>query len=68
MNQNPPSPLIDITLFQDAIENDVVIITANQRLANQIHQVWGSINIWQSRRLDNTSHYVFRALAKPLLG
>ena len=62
MNQNPPSPLIDITLFQDAIENDVVIITANQRLANQIHQVWGQLisgnqGVWTTPRIMSLEHW-----------
>lgn len=55
-------PLIDITLFQDAIENDVVIITANQRLANQIHQAWGQLisnnqGVWTTPRVMPLEHW-----------
>ena len=34
-------PLIDISLFRDAIERDCLILTPNQRLAAKIIQAWG---------------------------
>ncbi len=34
-------PLIDISLFRDAIQRDCLILTPNQRLAAKIMQAWG---------------------------
>jgi len=34
-------PLIDISLFRDAIQRDCLILTPNQRLAAKIIQAWG---------------------------
>jgi probable DNA repair protein len=56
MNPNRLSPLIDISLFRNAIEKNYLILTANQRLANQIHQAWGEsllgVNrVWNTPRI-----------------
>ena len=49
MKPNQLSPLIDISLFRNAIEKNYLILTANQRLANQIHQAWGESSLGVNR-------------------
>lgn len=55
-------PLIDISLFRDAIEKNHLILTANQRLAAQIQQAWGqsllsSTNVWPTPRIMSLEHW-----------
>lgn len=56
-------PLINIAPFRDAIEKNQLILTANQRLAAQIHQAWGkSINhkaqVWKAPRVMSLEHWL----------
>lgn len=56
-------PLINIAPFRDAIENNRLILTANQRLAAQIQQAWGkSINdkaqVWKAPRVMSLEHWL----------
>ena len=55
--------LINIAPFQDAIGNNQLILTANQRLAAQIQQAWGtSINnktqVWKAPRVMSLEHWL----------
>jgi ATP-dependent helicase/nuclease subunit B len=55
--------LIDISLFRDAIENNQLILTANQRLAAQIQQAWGQsiddqTTVWQAPRVMSMEHWL----------
>ena len=62
MNPNRLSPLIDISLFNKAIEKNHLILTANQRLANEIQQAWGQSilgtqAVWTSPRIMSLEHW-----------
>jgi len=55
--------LIDISLFRDAIENNQLILTANQRLAAQIQQAWGQsqhnkATVWSPPRVISMEHWL----------
>jgi probable DNA repair protein len=57
------SPLINIALFRDAIDNNHLILTANQRLASQIHQAWGQskqaeASVWPMPRVMSMEHWL----------
>ena len=57
------SPLINIALFRDAIDNNHLILTANQRLASQIHQAWGQLkqaetSVWSMPRVMSMEHWL----------
>ncbi|CAI8325193.1 MAG: Uncharacterised protein [Porticoccaceae bacterium UBA1117] len=56
-------PLIDISLFRDAIERDSLIITPNHRLAAKIAEAWAlecrSNNaVWQTPRVLAVDHWL----------
>jgi ATP-dependent helicase/nuclease subunit B len=57
------SPLINIAPFRDAIAENQLILTANQRLAMQIKQAWGklsqhqNISVWRSPRVMSIEHW-----------
>jgi probable DNA repair protein len=56
-------PLINIEPFRDAIDKNQLILTANQRLAAQIQQAWGSsINdktkVWRAPRVMSLEHWL----------
>ena len=62
MNPNRLSPLIDISLFRNTIEKNHLILTANQRLANEIQQAWGQSilgtqAVWTSPRIMSLEHW-----------
>ena len=42
-------PLINISLFRAAIEQDILILTPNHRLAAQINHAWG-LNVKTARQ------------------
>ena len=56
-------PLIDITLFQQAINDDRLIITPNHRLAAKITEAWGNHcrstqRVWHSPRVFSVDHWL----------
>ena len=54
-------PLIDISLFRDAIEQDRLILTPNHRLAAKIHDAWGAsieASVWQTPRVYAIDHWL----------
>ena len=56
-------PLIDITLFQQAINDDRLIITPNHRLAAKITEAWGihcrsTQRVWHSPRVFSVDHWL----------
>ena len=56
-------PLINIAPFRDAIENNRLILTANQRLAAQIQQAWGrsihdKTQVWKAPRVMSLEHWL----------
>ena len=56
-------PLINIALFRDAIEKNQLILTANQRLAAQIKQAWGTsvkdkTTVWKAPRVMSLEHWL----------
>ena len=56
-------PLINIAPFRDAIENNQLILTANQRLAAQIQQAWGrsihdKTQVWKAPRVMSLEHWL----------
>jgi ATP-dependent helicase/nuclease subunit B len=56
-------PLINIAPFRDAIENNRLILTANQRLAAQIQQAWGKsiydkAQVWKAPRVMSLEHWL----------
>jgi len=58
------SPLINIAPFRDAIAENQLILTANQRLAMQIKQAWGQLSqdqntpVWRSPRVMSIEHWL----------
>ena len=58
------SPLINIAPFHEAIAENQLILTANQRLAMQIKQAWGkssqdqNIPVWRSPRVMSIEHWL----------
>ena len=58
------SPLINIAPFRDAIAENQLILTANQRLAMQIKQAWGKLSqdqntqVWRSPRVMSIEHWL----------
>ena len=58
------SPLINIAPFRDAIAENQLILTANQRLAMQIKQAWGQLSqdqntpVWRSPRVMSFEHWL----------
>jgi probable DNA repair protein len=58
------SPLINIAPFRDAIAENQLILTANQRLAMQIKQAWGKLSqdqnipVWRSPRVMSFEHWL----------
>ena len=58
------SPLINIAPFHEAIAENQLILTANQRLAMQIKQAWGKLSqdqntsVWRSPRVMSIEHWL----------
>lgn len=58
------SPLINIEPFHEAIAENQLILTANQRLAMQIKQAWGKLSqdqntsVWRSPRVMSIEHWL----------
>ena len=54
-------PLVDISLFRDAIERNRLILTPNHRLAAKIHDAWGAsieASVWQTPRVYAIDHWL----------
>ena len=54
-------PLIDISLFRDAIERDVLILTPNHRLAAKINDAWALAigkSVWRQPRVYSIDHWL----------
>mgnify|MGYP001581152543 CR=1 FL=1 len=54
-------PLIDISLFRDAIERDCLILTPNHRLAAKINDAWALAvgkTVWQAPRVYAIDHWL----------
>ena len=56
-------PLINISLFRAAIEQDILILTPNHRLAAQINHAWGleckdSQTVWRTPRIFAMDHWL----------
>ena len=54
-------PLVDISLFQEAIEQDCLILTPNHRLAAKIHDAWGAAlgtAVWRTPRVYAMDHWL----------
>ena len=54
-------PLIDISLFREAIERDCLILTPNHRLAAKIHDAWGAAvgtAVWKTPRVYAIDHWL----------
>jgi len=63
MNAIRLAPLVDIQLFANAIGNNYLIVTANQRLATQIQQAWGYAQseitaVWATPRVMSINHWL----------
>ena len=54
-------PLIDISLFRDAIERDALILTPNHRLAAKINDAWALAigkSVWRAPRVYSIDHWL----------
>ena len=54
-------PLIDISLFRDAIERDALILTPNHRLAAKINDAWALAigkSVWRQPRVYSIDHWL----------
>lgn len=54
-------PLVDISLFRQAIERDCLILTPNHRLAAKIHDAWGAAvgtAVWRTPRVYAMDHWL----------
>ena len=54
-------PLIDISLFRDAVERDVLILTPNHRLAAKINDAWALAvgkSVWRAPRVYSIDHWL----------
>ncbi|MGB0449589.1 MAG: PD-(D/E)XK nuclease family protein [Porticoccaceae bacterium] len=54
-------PLIDISLFRDAIERDCLILTPNHRLAAKINDAWALAveqSVWRAPRVYSIDHWL----------